>query len=321
MGRSIGMMRGLFCWDAARGVYRQWSFWEQGMMKKPAKPVEKMRSDANWTSRMIQNLKTFWPESTEAQRVLNSPYFDERQYFAEIETFVSESEGQVNSMNEIDQVTFKGTLTKFMAVAEAILTEWDALINNFEIWMAARAEGKSERIQKLKTGVRLAEDVSGPEVVSQAKLLYYRPVDHAQRYGNYGKVVATHLPEDQTRLRVYADPDYRDELTKQWNRLREDLSAQGWIVSPRVPAQLDAASPAELSAAAGAQLDVWEKIADYKWDRSAVRMLYEGYTSPEIASKIGDLSAKTVDNRLSVLRSQYGFIETREEIERQKRPR
>jgi hypothetical protein len=291
------------------------------MMKKPAKPEKTGRSDASWTSRMIQNLKTFWPESTEAQRLINSPSFDERQYFAEIEAFVAESEGQGNRLNEIDQVTFKGPLTRFMAVSEAILREWDALINNFEMWTAARAEGKRERIQKLKTGVRLAEDVSAPDVISQAKLLYYRPVDHAQRYGNYGKVVAMHLPEDQTRLRVYADPEYLNEMTKQWDRLSEELAAQGWIVSPAVAAQPGAAPPAELSAAAGTQLNVWEKIPDYKWDRLAVRMLYEGYTSPEIASKIGDLSAKTVDNRLSVLRSQYDFIETREAIERQKRPR
>jgi hypothetical protein len=290
-------------------------------MKEPAKPEETGRTDASWTSRMIQNLKTLWPESTEAQRLINSPSFDERQYFAEIDTFVAESEGQGNRLTEIDQVTFKGPLTRFMAVSEAILREWDVLINNFEMWTAARAEGKRERIQTLKTGVRLAEEVSAPDVISQAKLLYYRPVDHAQRYGNYGKVVATHLPEDQTRLRVYADPEYLNEMTKQWNRLREELSAQGWIVSPAVAAQPDAAPPAELSTDDGAQPDVWEKIPDYKWDRLAVKMLYEGYTSPEIASKIGTVTAKTVDNRLSVLRSQYDFIETREAIERQKRPK
>ena len=225
------------------------------------------------------------------------------------------SEGQGNRLSEIDQVAFRGPLTRFMAVSEAILREWDVLINNFQMWTAARAEGKRERIQKLKTGVRLAEEVSAPDVISQAKLLYYRPVDHAQRYGNYGKVVATHLPEDQTRLRVYADPEYRDEMTKQWDRLSAELAAQGWIVPPVV-----AAPPADMSAAAGVQLEVWERIADYKWDRLAVRMLYEGYTSPEIASTIGTVIAKTVDNRLSALRSQYDFIETREEIERQKRP-
>jgi hypothetical protein len=290
-------------------------------MKKPVKPVKKMWADASWTAKMIQNLKTFWPESTEAQRLVNSPYFNEQQFVAEVETFVAESEGKGNRMHEIDQVTFQGTLARFMAVAEAILTEWDALINNFEIWMAARTEGNAERIQKLKTGVRLAEDVSRQEVVSQAKLLYYKPLEQAQRYGNYGKVVATHLPEDQARLRVYADPEYLDDMTKQWSRLSEELAAQGWIVSAEVPAQPDAAPLAEMSVVDEAQLDVWEKIADYKWDRLAVRMLYEGYTSPEIASKIGDLSAKTVDNRLSVLRRQYDFIETREEIERQKRLR
>jgi hypothetical protein len=79
--------------------------------------------------------------------------------------------------------------------------------------------------------------------------------------------------------------------------------------------------PAETSADNGQQVKVWEKIPDCKWDRLAVKMLYEGHTSPEIANKIGDVIAKTVDNRLSVLRSQYDFIETRDKIERRNRQR
>jgi len=54
-------------------------------------------------------------------------------------------------------------------------------------------------------------------------------------------------------------------------------------------------------------IDPWTKISDHGWDRLAVQLLHEGYTSPEIARKTGkEITAKTVDNRLSQLRALYG---------------
>lgn len=51
----------------------------------------------------------------------------------------------------------------------------------------------------------------------------------------------------------------------------------------------------------------WMKIPERGWNRLAVRMLHEGYSSDEIAKKTGkDIIAKTVDNRLSELRGTYG---------------
>jgi len=62
----------------------------------------------------------------------------------------------------------------------------------------------------------------------------------------------------------------------------------------------------------------WERIPDHGWDRAAVKLLFDGYTDPEIAGKL-HLSAKTVTNRLSALRGLYPkIVLKREEIDRQR---
>ena len=56
-------------------------------------------------------------------------------------------------------------------------------------------------------------------------------------------------------------------------------------------------------------IDPWEKIPDHRWDRKALRLWREGLSAPEIASKLrneGELTAKSIHNRLSILRGQYG---------------
>ena len=64
----------------------------------------------------------------------------------------------------------------------------------------------------------------------------------------------------------------------------------------------------------------WESIPDYRWDRLAVQLLYEGYTDEEIKGKVDpDLVAKTITNRLSVLRKQFpDEVLTRREIKRRR---
>ena len=62
----------------------------------------------------------------------------------------------------------------------------------------------------------------------------------------------------------------------------------------------------------------WERIPDHSWDRAAVKMLFDGYTDPEIAEKL-HVSAKTVTNKLSALRGLYPqIVLKREEIDRQR---
>lgn len=58
----------------------------------------------------------------------------------------------------------------------------------------------------------------------------------------------------------------------------------------------------------------WNQIPDYRWDRKAVEFLHRGYSSPEIGKKVG-VDAKTIDNRLSILRKQYPMhVPTRDEL-------
>ena len=53
------------------------------------------------------------------------------------------------------------------------------------------------------------------------------------------------------------------------------------------------------------RLEPWEKILEHSWDRMAVELWHRGFSSPEIAYRVGKAS-KTVTNRLSVLRLRYG---------------
>jgi hypothetical protein len=50
----------------------------------------------------------------------------------------------------------------------------------------------------------------------------------------------------------------------------------------------------------------WEVIPDVGWNRRAVELWHTGYKAGEIAAMIGNLTAKTVYNRLSDLRRIYG---------------
>jgi hypothetical protein len=51
----------------------------------------------------------------------------------------------------------------------------------------------------------------------------------------------------------------------------------------------------------------WEKIPDYRWDRAALELWWQGYECKEIADKIEEeVADKTVRNRLSQLRRSYG---------------
>jgi hypothetical protein len=66
------------------------------------------------------------------------------------------------------------------------------------------------------------------------------------------------------------------------------------------------------------KLNAWEQIPDHKWDRLAVRLLWEEYQDPEIRDKIDKrLTSKTITNRLSVLRQQFPkLVPTREQLKR-----
>jgi len=49
----------------------------------------------------------------------------------------------------------------------------------------------------------------------------------------------------------------------------------------------------------------WEKIPNHKWDRQALELWHQGHTCSEIGMRV-ETEGKTVLNRLSVLRRQFG---------------
>jgi hypothetical protein len=61
---------------------------------------------------------------------------------------------------------------------------------------------------------------------------------------------------------------------------------------PRLPSAMAADNP-------------WELIPDHLWDRHALRLWWEGLTCPEIGRRLSQ-APKTVRNRLTMLRKQYG---------------
>ena len=48
----------------------------------------------------------------------------------------------------------------------------------------------------------------------------------------------------------------------------------------------------------------WEYIREHSWDRTAVQMLWEGFSDPEIAERLR-VSPKRITNRFSALRRQF----------------
>lgn len=73
------------------------------------------------------------------------------------------------------------------------------------------------------------------------------------------------------------------------------------------PEAKDGPQEGEALASESRRTEPWLRIPDAGWDRIAVRLVYEGYTSGEIARRIEKgIVAKTVENRLSTLRAMYG---------------
>jgi hypothetical protein len=161
------------------------------------------------------------------------PYFDELEYVAQAAEYVAAVDRKANVMNELEQVKFKGALVKFGAVAETILREWGELDHGWILYARAQVAANELDIHKLRPCTTVAYSDSNHEQASLVELHYYIPIAEPHPdYRNYGKITATHAPADQTRLTVYADPEYQDEMFKQWARLKAELIRQEWIDPP-----------------------------------------------------------------------------------------
>jgi len=102
----------------------------------------------------------------------------------------------------------------------------------------------------------------------------------------------------------------RVDLTN--NRVgNETQAAQG-----SAPTQ-DAAPSSEPQAAQGDDVPSWERIPEHAWDRQALKLWWEGFTSPEIGLQV-NVTGDRVRNRLSELRKKHGneIVPTDEERKR-----
>jgi len=76
-----------------------------------------------------------------------------------------------------------------------------------------------------------------------------------------------------------------------------------WRTAP-VQGEFSQTEPPQLPSAMPAG-DPWELIPDHLWDRRALRLWWEGLTCPEIGRRLSQ-APKTVRNRLTMLRKEYG---------------
>jgi len=70
-------------------------------------------------------------------------------------------------------------------------------------------------------------------------------------------------------------------------------------------------------------LPPWEQIEVHGADREILKLWWDGYTSGEIALKVNLHSPRTVTNKISLLRKQYGkdIVLTDEQRRRKNRPK
>lgn len=64
-------------------------------------------------------------------------------------------------------------------------------------------------------------------------------------------------------------------------------------------------NPITSSGRPAAQAEPWLQVPEYRWDRRALELWWQGLTTSEIAARLG-YTEKTIRNRLSALRATYG---------------
>ena len=110
---------------------------------------------------------------------------------------------------------------------------------------------------------------------------------------------------------ILKDPKTTSEYVETLVRLRKGINAISSEITTTTTATLSQSKTDN-------KQEPWEQIPDSGWNRQAVKLLWAGFTDPEIAEKIDpDLSSKTVTNKLSFLRRMYPkFVPTRKELKK-----
>lgn len=117
-------------------------------------------------------------------------------------------------------------------------------------------------------------------------------------------------PEHSQKVKDEAQkPEVSTQVAKDEEQQPAALAqqAKGEPSSPGEPTPAAKIEPKQGDAGTPTEAMLWLQIPDVGWDRIAVRLVHQGYSSAEIARKIEKgIVPKTVENRLSALRAQYG---------------
>lgn len=132
-------------------------------------------------------------------------------------------------------------------------------------------------------------------------------------------------PLDDERLEITAvttDPDVDDYAWTLLLAIAESYPKSAEAINRALSSEKRQAvgQAQEETANIAENLEPWERIPNYRWDRDAVRMLWEGYEDSEIAKHVSPpVVPKTVINRLSRLRKQYpDEVPTRSQLRRKR---
>lgn len=180
---------------------------------------------------------------------------------------------------------------------------------------------------------------NGPEVVGlnfgkrNAGVRYLKshlsemPVDERQ----IGQIVISEWPNNTSLVKVYfrtSIVENRELVESWWAQIKAMLEENAFIAPEESDARKDVDESTESKSQDSDEQEAsiqaimaerpWDDIEDNGYDRLFVKMLWEGSTTPEIVLRLKQeegtvLTAKTINNRFSILRKKYRkLVPTRE---------
>lgn len=128
----------------------------------------------------------------------------------------------------------------------------------------------------------------------------YRTVNAFQKWGE----ITAQKIRNGSILRAVAEPKHVSEFQAECSKLCNEGRRLGYI-EQTAQWQLKSELQLEGKPPDAPHKEAWLSIPDVGWDRQALKMWWNGNTSPEIARQV-HVTSRRVTNRLSELRHEYG---------------
>lgn len=177
---------------------------------------------------------------------------------------------------------------------------WDYEMNRYT--GLVRVQIGITRPEELDSDPRCREDVFEDQEIIRFELHQLRPDTASLRIIYFEEREDQFAPYMLDYLR-----EYLCEIAEVWPESRERLEQQlSGFDELGIFAERQLAEPAS---AGTEHQPVWERIPDHGYDRKMLELWCEGYTAREISAMIsmgGSPTAKTITNRLSLLRQTHG---------------